>query len=571
VTSRIIVERGVSTKMRDGVTLASDVYRRDDSERHPVLLVRTPYDRTYPSNAFSAADPLFMAERGYAVVVQDVRGRFGSEGVFETYVNEAADGYDTVQWAAGQPWSDGTVGMYGLSYMAQVQYLAASQRPAALRAIAPIESPASAVGADRYRGGALALGLLASWAMQAIVPAEVMRRAQQDPTLWAEFPGVVDDIDNLDQWMEQLPLVPWPPIDHRAGGLSQQFDETVRYEYHPPRPRFHASDIVVPALLFAGWHDVFLQACLDMYCAIKRSAGSEEARGLTRLWVGPWSHGTPTSTVGEVDMGFRASPFLLDMKESLTRVHRRWFDARLRGKDSGIDREAPVKIFVMGLNRWRDEDSWPPARAQDQSWYLHGNGGLSPVPPDMSTPSVFALDPQDPVRTWGGGLLMAMKYVRGPADQARTEAHKDMLLFTSDVLDAPLEVTGRIKLRAWVASETPDTDLVARLCDVHPDGRSYNVVDGILRLRFRDGLDREALLTPGEVVEAEVDLWSTAHVFLAGHCLRLHVCASDFPRYDRCPGTGQTSADVASVLFQRNLLFHDPKHPTHLELPVLAD
>jgi putative CocE/NonD family hydrolase len=246
----------------------------------------------------------------------------------------------------------------------------------------------------------------------------------------------------------------------------------------------------------------------------------------------------------------------------------------MKGQHTGIDEEPPVKLFVMGPNRWRSEDEWPPSRATAQRWHLHGGhlhggGGLTTKPPAESSPSMYELDPDDPVRTWGGSLLMAGKYLRGPVDQARTETHKDVLLFTSAPLEQPLEVCGRVLLHAWVAAGTPDTDLVARLCDVHPGGRSYNVVDGILRLRFREGLDRPKPLTKGEVVEATVDLWSTAYVFAPGHRLRLQVCASDFPRYDRNPGTGETSATATRILPQRNLLFHDPHHPSHLELPVI--
>jgi uncharacterized protein len=565
--------------MRDGTVLVADVYRPDDAAQHPVLLMRTPYDATMPGNASSALDPLTTAMRGYAVVVQDVRGRFASEGDYETYSAEADDGYDSVQWAAGQPWSDGNVGMFGISYMAQCQLLAASRQPPALRAIAPIESPNSTLGGDRYRGGALALGVLASWAMQAIVPAEIIRRARLDPNLLAEFPAAIDDADNLEEHMRRLPLVPWPPIDERAGGISPQFDQTVRYEFHPPIPRFHPEQIGVPALMMAGWYDVFLQPDLDLYMSLKEVGATEAARDLSRIVIGPWSHGTPNANVGELEMGFRASPLLLDLRENLTRLHQRWFDARLRNKKTRIDDEPPVRLFVMGVNRWRDEDCWPLARARDQKWHLHADSGAGETPrtagrlareaPAGGKPSVLVLDPDDPVPTRGGNLLMTGKWLRGPVDQLRTESRPDVQLFTSAVVERPMEVTGRITLVAWVAAETADTDVVARLCDVHPDGRSYNVADGILRLRFREGLDREKALTPGEVYRIEVDLWSTSHVFLAGHRLRLQVCASDFPRYDRNPGTGQTSADVDHVLPQRNRLFHDQARPSHLVLPVV--
>ncbi|HEV3231159.1 MAG TPA: CocE/NonD family hydrolase [Candidatus Dormibacteraeota bacterium] len=605
MSARVVFEFGVPVTMRDGVALVADVYRPDDGGRHPVLLTRTPYDRTFRMPHFATLDPLKMAKAGYAVVIQDVRGRFASEGDFEPYTSEAEDGFDTLAWLVEQPWSDGTAGMYGVSYMAQCQLLAASRRPPSLRAIIPVQSPDSALGGDRYRGGALQLGLLASWG-GGIGLGELARRMRANPEYQADFLRMVEDVDHMDDWLWSLPLVPFPPIDERGGGLSPLFARTVRGEFLPPRPRFGLEDLAAPALIVAGWYDVFLQPDLDQFAGLRVAAGSEDARRLSRLVVGPWSHGAFFAPVGEIDYGLRASPFFLDLREDLTAFQRRWFDARLRGQATGIDDEAPVKVFVMGTNRWAEETEWPPARVRTERWHLHAagpaevatgaagdtrgergggvgggggsdqdvargrrQGGLSQAPPAESSPCVFRLDPDNPVRTLGGNLLMSPHHIKGPREQARTEAHPDVLRFTSAPLEHPLELRGRVRLVAWVAAETADSDVVARLCDVHPDGRSYNVVDGILRLRYRDSLSDPAPMPRGEPVRVEVDLWSTAHVFAAGHRLRLQVCASDFPRYDRCPGDGRTSAEADRVLPQVNRLFHDPERPSHLELPVL--
>ncbi|MEA2647349.1 MAG: uncharacterized protein QOE92_2432 [Chloroflexota bacterium] len=556
--------------MRDGVELVSDVYRPAGDGPHPVLLTRTPYDRTFPTNAFHAIDLLAMALAGYACIVQDVRGRFESEGDFETYTHDADDGFDTIEWLVAQPWCDGRVGMFGTSYMAQTQMLAASRRPPGLTALAPFQSPGGSTGNDRYRGGALQLGLLASWGVGAIAIAEVLRRAKADPSLWLEFAAAVDDSDNLDEHMRRLPLLPWPPIDERAGGLGPQFDQTARFEFYPPVPRFAASEIEVPALLFAGWHDCFLQADLDLFTALKAGAASDEARRLTRLVVGPWSHGMSAGAVGEQAFGMRASSLLLDMKENITRLHKRWFDARLLGKDTGIDAEPTVKVFVMGENRWRGFDAWPPPSTTEE-WFPLADGSLSrDAVTGAAEPSVFRLEPDDPVPTRGGGLLMGAQYIRGPVDQLRNEQRDDVLVFTSEALDAPLTVIGRVGFTAFVAAETVDTDVVVKLCDIHPDGRSLNVVDGILRLGRRNGAAAPELLTPGEVYEVEVDMWSTAHVFLPGHRLRLLVCASDFPRYDRNTGSGVLTADATEILPQVNRLYHDADHPSRLRLPVVS-
>lgn len=577
-TVRILLERNVPVPMSDGTVLMSDVYRPDDVERHPVLLQRTPYDKTFFPFTWAALDPTKLATAGYAVVIQDVRGRYVSGGDFYPYRNEAADGADTVSWAAGQPWSRGDVAMYGISYMGQAQWLAASARPAALRAIATATSPNDAQLDLIRRGGALHLGVLSAWTMNSIAPHALLRLAGSGLDIGAELAGLVDDMDALDDRVRQLPLVPFAPLQ-RAGGLLPMFDEEVLDEVRSERHEEMSSsgrhgDITVPALLLAGWYDLCLQPDLDHFTAMRSSGGSDEARRLTRIVIGPWAHAGFTGTVGGLDFGVRAGGLLLDLREDLGGLHRRWFDARLRGLpagiSTGIDDEPPVKLFVMGRNRWRYEDEWPLSRAVTERWHPYADGSLRREPPPGDGPPCFVtLDPDDPVPTTGGTILMAAKYPRGPVEQSGVEARPDVLVFTSEPMTAEYEVTGRVRFVGWLAAETPDTDLVVKLCDVSPDGSSYNVVDGIRRLRFRDSLSAPVAATPGEVYRLEVDLWSTSHVVLPGHRLRLQVAVSDFPRYDRCPGSGEGSATATQVLPQRNRLFCDAGRPSHLELPVI--
>ncbi len=578
MATRLIVERDVACRTRDGVTLMADVYRPDDGERHPVLIQRTPYDKTYYPFAWAQFDPTKMAALGYNVVIQDVRGRFASEGEYTAWADEAPDGVDTIAWAATQPWSDGNVGMYGMSYMAGVQWLAAQHQPPALRALASTTSPNDAIEDHIIRGGALHLGLLVSWTLASIGPNAVARRLRGTPSIGEEFTALVDDLDDLDEVMRTLPLVPFPPIDGRAGGFAPTFDERASVETpggeHDALTPDH-SRVTVPALVIAGWHDAFLQPDLNHFAAMRETAATEDARRLTRMVIGPWAHASFTQQVGEIDFGLRASSFLLDMRENFTSLHARWFDTRLKGIDTGIDDDPPVKYFVMGANRWKTAGAWPPPGLVQQRWHAHGSGALSLRAPSerddaTSESSVFTLDPDDPVPTHGGGLLMHLRHIRGPREQSRTEQRDDVLVFSSDVLQKDVEVTGPVRFVCWVAGETVDTDVVARLCDVQPDGRSYDVCDGILRLRFRESLRAPKPLTPGEVVRAEVDMWSTAHLFRAGHRLRLQVCASDFPRFDRCPGTGETSAVAKRVIPQHNRLFHDPQRPSHLLLHVVT-
>jgi putative CocE/NonD family hydrolase len=573
--NRVLLERNVDVPMRDGTLLRADVFRPDDGDAHPVLVQRTPYDKTFHPFIWPALDPTKAAEAGYAVVIQDVRGRWASAGEFYPYVNEAQDGHDTIQWAAAQPWSSGDVGTYGISYMGQSQWLAASTRPPALRAIATVTSPNDAQLDLIHRGGALHLGVLSYWTTT-IGLHELVRRRGGQPDFLPDFLGLVDDIDALDERVRQLPLVPFRPLQ-RAGGLVPLFDDDTRDEVPTERHRRMGSshrhaDITVPALQIAGWYDLCLQADLDHFTAMRATAASEPARRLTRIVVAPWAHAAYAGTVGELDFGLRASGILLDLREDLTGLHRRWFDARLRGLPTGIDDEPPVKIFVMGRNRWRYEDEWPPRRSRAERWHLRADGRLSrQVPEGAAEPQVFTLDPDNPVPTTGGSLLMSARYLRGPVEQSRVESRPDVLVFTSEPVTEDYEVTGRVTLVCHVSAETPDTDVVGKLCDVHPDGGSYNVVDGIRRLRFRDSLTDPTPATPGEVYRVAVDLWSTSHVFRPGHRLRVVVAASDFPRFDRCPGTGEGSATATRAVPQRNRLFTDAARASYVELPQVPN
>ncbi|MCU0687525.1 MAG: CocE/NonD family hydrolase [Polyangiaceae bacterium] len=590
--TRILLERDVEVPMGDGTVLRADVYRPEGEGRWPVLLQRTPYDKTQHALSWGALDPTKLAAAGYAVVLQDVRGRFASGGEFSPYVHEAADGAESIAWAAAQPWSSGAVGTYGVSYMGQSQWLAAQRRPPALAAMVTATAPNDAHSDLTYRGGALQLGVLAYWNVVAVAPHELVRRRRGSPELGAELAGLVDDIDALDARLRQLPLVPFAPL-MRGGGLVPSFHDDVRDEVRGERHERMSSGrvdaIEAPVLQVAGWYDLCLQPDLDHFMALRAEgpggaagaagaagatgaagAANARARRLSRIVIGPWAHGSFGGVAGELDFGLRASGLSLDLREDLTGLHRRWFDARLRGLATGIDEEPPVKLFVMGRKRWRYEDEWPLRRARAERWYVHGDGSLRRQPPgEAGGAKAFTLEPDDPVPTRGGALLMAATYARGPAEQALVEARPDVLVFSSAPLDEEYEATGRLRFVAYVAAETVDTDVVIKLCDVHPDGRSYNVADGVRRLRFRDSLEAPKLAKPGEVYRVEVDLWSTSHVFLRGHRLRVQVAASDFPRYDRCAGTGEGSATATRVVRQRNLLFCDAARASFLELPFV--
>jgi putative CocE/NonD family hydrolase len=552
----VLYEPDLPCPARDGTMLATDVYRPAAGGRHPAVLQRTPYDKRQHPLTWSLLDPRKLAASGYVVAIQDVRGRFASGGEFVPYLHEAADGAGAVEWLARQPFCDGAVGMYGMSYMGGAQWLAAAQRPTPLRAIAPATAPFDFQDDHFERGGAIALGLLLTFLLAVIEPGRVLRRGAAGD-LARRFVSLVDDIDRLTELAASLPLDPFAPLERHDPELAAWLGAVARRDAAavPVRPPSEA--VAVPALQIAGWHDTLLQPDLDRFNEMRAAGRTEQARARTRIVIGPWAHAAFANGVGELDFGVRAAGAALDLRGDLTDLHRRWFDARLHETDMTIDEEPPVRAFVMGANRWRDLDDWPPAGTTPRRLHLHAGGVLDERAPGPAEPSTFVLDPDHPVPTHGGPILMPAGYLRGPLEQTVREGHRDVLLFTSAPLDVPLLVLGRVGFEAWAATATPESDLVARLCDVHPDGRSFNVVDGIVRLRAADSL-----------VRVMVDMWSTAHQFGAGHRLRLQVCASDFPRYDRCPGTGEPSATATRVVPQRNVLYHAPQQPSALVLPV---
>jgi len=572
---RVLVERDVESPMRDGTVLRADVYRPADDGRYPVLLLRTPYSKGLWQYTHLTLDPVRAAAAGYVVVIQDVRGRWASEGgVFDPYRDEFADGYDTVEWAAKLPYADGTVGAYGVSYMGAMPWHAAAAAPPSLRAIAPTTAPNDYFIDLTWRGGAFLWGTHVMWSLAAIGPSALLRAKRGAPDLVPSFLRLVDDIDAFETWVRHLPPRSFPPARPDDPSLLPHFFEAMRHpfrdEYHRARSVYERHhEMRVPALIIAGWSDLLLGADLAHYTQMRASAATPEARERTRLIVGPWSHGMLLNVVGALDFGFRSSGLLLDLREDVTALHLRWFDQRLKGRPTGIDEEAAVKLFVQGVNRWRDEAAWPPARAVPTPWYLGAGGGLRPEPPPDGGPDVYVYDPRDPCPTLGGNLLLPRTYPAGPVDQSPILGRRDVLVYTSEPLTRNLEVTGPVTAVLYAATSAPDTDWAVKLCDVHPDGRTFNVCDGILRARYRRSWEAPTLVEPGAVERYEVDLWATSQVFLAGHRIRLMVTSSDFPRYDRNPNTGALGIEATTTEPALQRIFRDRERASHVLLPVM--
>lgn len=575
-TGTVTFQKNVEARMRDGTVLRADLYRPAAGGRHPVLLQRTPYNKESLALTGMTLDPLRAAAAGYNVVIQDVRARWASDGgPFFLYRDEGRDGRDSVAWAAAAQWSNGRVGAYGVSYMGGTTWHAAASGAPALYAISPATAPNDFWRDHLWRGGALNWGLLVSWSLQSIGPGALLRTKQGQADLQASFHKLVDDIDAFDERVRALPLRAFAPARPADADFLPFFHETLRH----PAPDAWTDSLLVsgqhrgvrtPALIIAGWHDVMLDGDLAHFTAMRSQSATPEARRATRIVIGPWSHGMFLPTVGDLDFGMRANGQFLDLREDLTSLQLRWFDRWLKDRHNGVDEEAPVRIFVQGINRWRDEVAWPLARAKPTKLYLRSGRSLSfEQPRTGEPPDTYVYDPADPCPTCGGSLLLPALYRRGPVDQAPILGRTDLLSYTSAILEQDLEVTGPVSFTLFAASSAADTDWVVKLCDVHPNGRTFNVTDGVLRASYRESLAQRQALEPGAVTQYRIALAPTSIVFRAGHRLRVLVTSSDFPRYDRNPNTGELGIDATVMVPARQQVFHDADRASHLELPVV--
>jgi len=550
---RVKVETGLSAGMRDGVVLVADVYRPAADGRFPTLLQRTPYDRRN-----EAATAHALAAAGYAVVVQDVRGRFGSEGEFDPFRHEAADGYDSVEWAAALPFSDGRMGMFGSSYVGATQMLAAMARPPHLVAIAPTLTASEYYEGWTYQGGALMRWFASSWAsLLAVDTLDRRATASLKPH----------------EWVRAAPVDAYPVLElPRAADLAPYYRDWLLHEtdddyWRAVKVSDHYAEMSVKGLHTGGWHDIFVNGSIRNYLGLRDSAATEEARRGQRLVLGPWAHAptTPEGKIGDVVFGAQA------VGEDPERA---WFDYALKGVANEYARRPPVRIFVMGENAWRDENEFPPARAVPMRYFLHGGGSrsgglLRAERPRRVSPSRYVYDPGDPAPTLGGRLCCGDFLPRGPQDQRPLEARPDVLVFTTPPLEHDVEVTGFVSLDLFAESSAVDTDFTAILADVDPGGYARFLADGIVRARYRSSTRRAEPLVPGQVYEYTVDLSATSNLFRVGHRIRLYVSSSNFPRFDPNRNTGEPLLGTLRAVAARQSVYHDPDRPSALVLPVV--
>ena len=605
--------------MRDGVRLASDIYRpalgvEPVPGRFPVILQRTIYDK---SDERTTAPAEYFCKRGYVAIVQDCRGRYNSEGRYYHMANEAEDGYDAAEWIGAQPWCDGKIGTWGGSYLSQVQSAMATQDPPHLAAMVPMYGPSNIYSYGLRHDGTFQLKFCSAgfW-----LGAD-SKEARADSAIKAALEGT-----RASEWLYRLPLKRGQsPLSLTPDYERWVLDFMTRGDYDDywANPSFNIEDHFdrhsdVPIFLVGGWYDSWSRASMVLFTELSRLK-----RGPVKLLMGPWVHGGHSLTYSrDADFGAGAS---VDgnLADDFNGWLLRWFDHTLKGVDNGVDEEPPIKMFVMGGGtgrknrdglldhggRWRDEHEWPLERTLFVSYFLHAAGALSPKPPtDSDSSRRYRYDPNDPVPTIGGNLSglsemvqlspgdgiappVAARQALVPAGAAHQATHpgglgckppyaplaarQDVLVFQTPPLTEDTEITGPITAKLWVSSSAADTDFTAKLLDIYPssadypDGYHMNICEGIIRARYRDFSGKAKLLERGEVYEIEIVLEPTSNIFQAGHAIRLDISSSNFPRFDPNPNTGEPVGQHTHTLAALNTVYMDRARPSHVLLPII--
>jgi putative CocE/NonD family hydrolase len=528
--------------MRDGIKLATDVYLPAAEGNYPTLLVRDIYSNG--SNAVRLRYAKFATANGYAFVFQSSRGRYDSEGDWYPYFDEINDGDDTLTWISDQPWSNGKVGMFGTSYLASVQWLAAVNGNPALVAIAPAMSPGNYYRDVAYPGGAFSLLSRARWGISLAGSRTNM-----------SFP--VD-------WIGGIGHLPLETLAESVGFDVQHFQDWLAHPSYddywaPLNLEARAPEMSVPALNFGGWYDVFLRSTIGSYKTMTEQAASQAARNGQRLIIGPWPHGWNASQqVGDVDFGEDA---LIDVEPLLLE----WFDYWM--KDGPALDGAPIRLFIMGENVWRDEEEWPLARTDYRPVYLHVDGSMSESAPSGNGSLNYTYDPADPVPTLGGNIMEST--LRGPYDQSALDGREDVLRFVTAPFEEATEITGPVSAEIYATTDSRDTDYMAKLIVVKPNGMAINLVDGVIRARYREGFEEEKLIEPGRAYKYTIDLWATSYLLSPGDRLRLDVTSSNYPRLARNLNTGAPFAKTSEMKIASQTIHMSEDRPSRLILPFI--
>jgi putative CocE/NonD family hydrolase len=541
-----VYEPDLKIPMRDGVALAANIYRPKTEGRYPVILTRTPYGK--PDEKWGDAKRYTAA--GYALVAQDCRGRGKSAGVWDPFRYDVEDGFDTQEWVGKQAWCDGRIGTSGGSYVGWTQWASAPNASKYLKAMVPVVPFANAYNLA-YEDGAFQLALLMGWG-------EVVG-------------GVVLPPQKLQEAYLHLPLSTFgDQFEKSVPYLNQWIAHSTYDDYWKQRGiNYRYADVTVPALNIGGWYDIFSKTTIDLVNRVRASSQDRPARRNEFAIMGPWTHGAGARKAGELDFGAAAALPLGEFQF-------KWFEYWLKGRETGVQEWPALYLFVMGENQWRGENEWPLKRTRFTPYYLHGNGhanslkgdgSLGAAEPADETADRFTYSGTNAVPSVGGNNLIGA--TAGPFDQTKVEQREDVLVYSTPPLDQDLEVTGPVKLILWAASSALDTDFTGKLVDVSEDGKAYNLCEGILRARYRNGREAPALLEPGKPARFEIDLWVTSNLFKKGHRVRVEVSSSNFPRFDRNPNSGKPFGTDTELLSADQTVFHDRDHPSQLVLPVI--
>jgi uncharacterized protein len=597
--SEVVAQTDIRVALRDGTRLAVDLYlpARDGKAlagKHPTLLARTPYNKTG-----MAAEARWFAARGYAVAINDVRGRYASEGAWRMLVDDPNDGYDLVRWMVEQPWCSGKIGTFGTSYVGGTQHALACARPPGLACMIPADSVSNAGIAGIRHSGAFELRFM-NWIFTIGAPAA--REALADPTLRK---ALEDNGRLMPQHLLELPIRAGTTPLKQAPDYERWLIEVMRhgdYDAYWKQPGYSVVDNVeryadIPVYHVTGWYDSWCRQNVLNWQALSKAKHSPQ-----KLIVGPWTHGSQgRASAGEIEFPDEAAL-------SFNEWRLRWFDRWVKGADNGVEKDAPVKLFIMGGGdghksksgrlrhggHWRDEQSFPLARTQFTPFYLHGDGRLNREAPAASasrrndSASRFRFEPYYPVPTIGGnlssvgGILDAGGFDQRcrpttlyAANVLPLSQRRDVMVFQTEPLSTAVEVTGPVVVKLFVSSSARDTDFTAKLLDVYPRNADYplgfdlNIGDSITRMRYRDSLERSSLMEPGVIYPVEIHLYPTANLFARGHRIRVDISSSNFPRFDLNPNTGDPLQEHRRMVPADNAVYHDREHASHIVLPII--
>lgn len=574
----IILRRDIETEMRDGTLLSADVYLPGEGT-YPAILLRTPYNKNEISLHAGMLHPFDALSQGFAVIIQDCRGRFESEGEWAPFVHEATDGYDTVEWIASQQWSNGRIGITGASYLGITTWQTVISNPPHLDAALPMITAGNPYNGWTYSGGAFELGFNFRWTTVSLAGRRLQFLEESEESLSALHEKFIELFDNLPERLENLPHSDVPLL---TNDLAPYYDTWFK---HPTYDDYweqldvteNIDSISVPILEIGGWYDKFARGHFDVADAIE-AEGPESLRENHHVVVGPWEHislfkHTPTLT-GERNFGLESS-----MPTIVKDLVLPWFSYHLQDEANEIKDLPRIRYFTTGDHEWRESDHWP-ITSETRTLYLNSQGNansrsgngrlLDSIPDEGSSVDSYEYDPLDPVPSVGGNTLMQPAAYPGVKDQSTVEEREDVLVYTTPRLTKEVRIAGRPNLQLFASSSAPDTDFTAKLVDVEPDGYCANLSEGILRMRHRgQGTDSE-FMTPGETYQFSIELWPTAHTFHPGHRIRIEISSSNFPRFDRNPNAKVPvhEADESDIRIALNRVFHDADRPSQLILPI---